>query len=294
MTYTPVIIIGAGRSGTNMLRDTLTKIDGVNTWPCDEINYIWRHYNVSHPTDEFTREMATKKVKNYIQHEFDKMASESNTSHLLEKTCANSLRAGFVHEIYPSAKYIHIIRDGRDVVESAKKRWTASLEPSYISQKVKYVPKSDLPYYGFKYFTNRIYKLFSKENRLAYWGPNFNGLEELLRQNVTLEEVCAHQWKQSVDRATEAFETIPKDQVYTVYYEDLTKEPIRYLKSICDFLNIDYTNELLSSITSEINNKSVGKGKSKLSERNILDKVNSIIKNTMEKHHYETEDTITK
>ena len=39
--FTPVIIIGAPRSGTNMLRDILTNFEGIETWPCDEINYIW-------------------------------------------------------------------------------------------------------------------------------------------------------------------------------------------------------------------------------------------------------------
>ena len=39
----PVIIIGAGRSGTNMLRDLLAQLPQFSTWPCDEINYIWRH-----------------------------------------------------------------------------------------------------------------------------------------------------------------------------------------------------------------------------------------------------------
>ena len=32
--------------GHNMLRDVLTKLPGVATWPCDEINYIWRHGTV--------------------------------------------------------------------------------------------------------------------------------------------------------------------------------------------------------------------------------------------------------
>src|SRR5699024_6252863 len=88
INYTPVIIIGAGRSGTNMLRDTLTQIAGVNTWPCDEINYIWRHYNLSYPNDEFTTSMATNRVKKYIHKQFDKIAAQSNTSYLVEKTCA--------------------------------------------------------------------------------------------------------------------------------------------------------------------------------------------------------------
>lgn len=290
--YEKVFIIGAGRSGTNMLRDTLTKINRVNTWPCDEINYIWRHYNISHPNDEFTREMASDRVKKYIHNQFDKMAAETDTSHLVEKTCANSLRVDFVHEVFPNARFIHIIRDGRDVIKSAKKRWTASFEPSYISKKVKFVPKSDLPYYGFRYLSNRVYKIFSKEKRLASWGPNFKELDDILKQDYTLEEVCAYQWKACVGRASDSFNSIPDSQVYKVHYEDLTANPVEVMKDICDFLNIDYTEEVITDITHEINYRSVGKGLKKLEEKQLLDKVNSIIGSTMENQGYDTKDIV--
>jgi len=56
--HPPIIIVGAGRSGTNMLRDLLAQLPEFSTWPCDEINYIWRHGNRGFETDEFTREMA--------------------------------------------------------------------------------------------------------------------------------------------------------------------------------------------------------------------------------------------
>ncbi|WP_028783983.1 sulfotransferase family protein [Thalassobacillus devorans] len=285
MTYTPVIIIGAGRSGTNMLRDTLTQINGVNTWPCDEINYIWRHHNVTYPNDEFDAGLATERVKRYIRKEFDKMANAAPTTHLVEKTCANSLRVDFVYEVFPEAKYIHIIRDGRDVVESAKKRWTASLDPSYISKKLQFVPKSDLPIYGFRYLWNRVYKLASREKRLAYWGPKFNRMEQA-QERYSLEQVCALQWKACVDKAEESFGNIPEEQVYTVYYEELTARPAEEIAKICDFLGIAYNNDTLESITADINNKSVGKGLQKLNESDLLESIHSITNPTLEKHGY--------
>jgi len=55
----PIIIIGAARSGTNILRDTLTQLPSITTWSCDEINYIWRHGNINYPSDEFPVELAT-------------------------------------------------------------------------------------------------------------------------------------------------------------------------------------------------------------------------------------------
>ena len=62
LPFTPLIIIGAGRSGTNALRDALTSLPGFKTWPCDEINAIWRFVNYSVPYDEFIVEHATPAV----------------------------------------------------------------------------------------------------------------------------------------------------------------------------------------------------------------------------------------
>ena len=46
LPFKPLIIIGAGRSGTNALRDALTTFSKISSWPCDEINPIWRHGNL--------------------------------------------------------------------------------------------------------------------------------------------------------------------------------------------------------------------------------------------------------
>ena len=128
----PIIIIGAGRSGTNMLRDLLVQLPGLGTWPCDEINYIWRHGNRGFATDEFTAGMATPAVKAFIRKQFKRLEVQGNVDSIVEKTCANSLRCGFVHEIFPRARFIHLVRDGRDVAASARERWAAKLDLGYI------------------------------------------------------------------------------------------------------------------------------------------------------------------
>lgn len=149
--YESVVIVGAPRSGTNMLRDMLIKLPGVGTWPCDEINYIWRHGNVAYHSDEFTVEMATPKVKSYIRGHFDRLVNSRGLDTVIEKTCANSLRIGFVDKVLPEAKYIFIVRDGMDVVGSALQRWTASLDLPYIMRKARYVPL--LIYHIMRYVT---------------------------------------------------------------------------------------------------------------------------------------------
>ena len=155
----PIIIIGAARSGTNMLRDLLVQLPQYTTWQCDEINYIWRHGNRDYPHEEFTREMATPAVKCYMQHAIEKINKKEPQATVVEKTCATSLRCGFADEIFPNARFVHIYRDGRAVAASAALRWNASLEPLYLLKKARFVPPSDVLFYASRYFSTRIYRL---------------------------------------------------------------------------------------------------------------------------------------
>src|SRR5262245_2527282 len=104
--FQPVIIIGAGRSGTNMVRDLLTALPSCATWPCDEINYIWRYGNATFPTDELTAEHARPEVVRYIRRQFGHLARTTSAKWIVEKTCANSLRVDFVRAVVPEAKFI--------------------------------------------------------------------------------------------------------------------------------------------------------------------------------------------
>ena len=112
MKYQPIIIVGAGRSGTNMLRDSLCSMNGFETWPCDEINYIWRHGNIRHPSDRFTELEARTEVKQFIVRSFEKLEKVSKASYVVEKTCANSLKSAF-HQYRIPASQIHFHRQGR-------------------------------------------------------------------------------------------------------------------------------------------------------------------------------------
>lgn len=284
MEYQPIIIIGAPRSGTNMLRDVLCEFQGVGTWPCDEINYIWRHGNIHSETDEFTTEMARSEVKKFIRKEFDQFAKKEGLEFLIEKTCANSLRVPFVDQIIPEAKYIFIVRDGVDAVGSATLRWKAKLDIPYILKKVRYVPWTDLPFYGFRYIGSRIYKFFSKEKRLSFWGPQFNGLNEAL-EKYSLEEVCALQWQRCVDLSERAFENMPDDRVVRVKYEDFVTNPVTELSRILEELNIPFDSETVEKSVLSISSKSIGKGRQALSSEQF-DKVNSLISDTLNKFGY--------
>lgn len=287
MNYLPLIIIGAPRSGTNMLRDVLCQLDGVATWPCDEINYIWRHGNVTAKTDEFDAEHATDDIKRFIRKEFDKEAysnSDIKTKVLVEKTCANSLRVPFINAVMPEAKYVYIVRDGLDAVGSASHRWKASLDLRYIMKKVPYIPMTDIPYYAVRYFFNRLNRLFSKEKRLSFWGPSFEGLTDALEQ-YSLEEVCALQWQRCVEVAEKALADLPEEKVVRVSYESFVENPQKELNRLLISLGIEASTAQVSNATAVVTDKNVGKGRQAL-EPAITTRIISLIGETLQRYGY--------
>ena len=283
--HAPVIIVGAPRSGTNMLRDVLVQLQNTGTWPCDEINYIWRHGNLRHPSDEFSSEMATPPVQKYIRDRFDQLANNRNLDTVVEKTCANSLRVGFIDKILPEAKYIFFVRDGMDAVSSALERWNASFELMYILRKARYVPIADLPYYASRYLFNHIYRLVSGEKRLAFWGPKMNNTDELLAKH-TLTEVCALQWKTCVDIAERDFLSIPSEKIFRIKYEEFVKNPVAIFSQLADFLDKRVPQNIAGYLNAHIRAGSVGKGRQKLGVEKV-DRLRPLIADTLNRCGYE-------
>jgi len=263
----------------------LAKIPHVGTWPCDEINYIWRHGNIKFNSDEFTPKMATQEVKSYVKKAFDKIATKQKVDTVIEKTCANSLRIGFVDRVVPDCRYIFIVRDGMDVVGSALDRWRADLDIPYLLRKAKYVPLSDMPYYATRYFSNRIHRFTSGDKRLAFWGPTMNNMDNLLL-NRSLEEVCAFQWKACVDSAEKDFAAIPSDRILRIKYEGFVKQPIDEFAKIADFLSVNIPQSVNDYLSMNVRATSIGKGRNSLTEEKI-DFLRPLIADTLDRYGYE-------
>jgi hypothetical protein len=284
MNYQEIIIIGAPRSGTNMLRDILASFEGVATWPCDEINYIWRHGNVRYPSDEIPLGNSTLFIRNYINQRFSQIQKKYSAKYIVEKTCANSLRVPFVDAVIPNAKYIFIYRDGIDATVSAKERWTAKLDVPYLLEKVKFVPKMDLPYYGLRYLWARIYQLFSREKRVAFWGPALDQMDSLLKKH-TLNEVCALQWQRCIDKSEQAFASMPADKVVRVRYENFVRDPVGELSCILKFMGLDFQPDELAQAVEGVSSHSVGKGRKALGEEEV-ENLEELVGNTLKRYDY--------
>lgn len=266
--YKKIIILGAPRSGTNILRDTLTSSSGVTTWPCDEINLLWRYGNALHPDDEFSKKLVKIRTKNYVNRSFDRLAERSGAHAVVEKTCANCLRPEFVENILDEPTYVYIYRNGLDVVGSAKIRWRARVDLKYLVAKLRFVPIMDMPIYFYKFLKNRYVRLVAKDRAVGTWGPIFKGMYEL-KKNASLNVVCAVQWIKCCEKAEEFGNHIGPERFYKLSYEDFVTKPMDELKKLLKFLDISLTDVEIQTAISNISNKSIGKGQGNLSPNEI-------------------------
>lgn len=257
MAFVPIVIIGAPRSGTNLLRDLLTSPREAVTWSCDEINGIWRHGNRSYLSDELPRDAATAAVRRYVRRRFQGIATPEST-YVVEKTCANCLRVAFVDAILPEARYVHIVRDGRDAVLSIMDRWTGSTHLGYVLRKSRFVPATDLPHYAWRFVRSRLARFGRRDRAVGSWGPSFAGMSEMARSEP-LFRVCAEQWRRCVDLASQGLTEISPDRVVSVRYESLVDDPGEEMDRIARSLDLPPPSAGWGAATDRVHTRSVGR-----------------------------------
>ncbi len=278
--YTPIIIIGAARSGTTILKKCLSRIDGFGSFN-NEINFIWCHGNAEYNTDELEPHHITPNIKRFIRERFKEFSQENSVQFVVEKSCANSLRVPFVYEIFPEAKFIFIVRDGRDAIASAMNCW---LNPSNTGTKTKKIPLKDMPFYLWDSFKEKIAKWMFEKKEYQIWGPRFNGIDEI-GDRFSLEEICSMQWKLSVEKAKHALAAIPDEQVYKLHYEQLVTDPENTIISLLKYLGIKLSANDVREIVKDVHPHSIGKWRKQLSPE-AIEIIVSIIQDELKDENY--------
>ncbi len=280
----PVFLLGAGRSGTKFVRSILSQSSEIDAIPFD-VGYVWRYGNESVPHDELTPDMVNEKIIAYIRKTLPRLVDkkDQNTRYYLEKSVPNTLRPAFMHKVFPEARFIHLIRDGRAVTESSIRLWREPADRLYLMQKLKYFPWSNYRY-AFWYIGNLIKgNLFAKRGQ-QIWGPRYKGMDDEAL-SLPLETVCSRQWRKCVEICYEQLLQIDQNQILEVRYEKLmsgTEE----LSRICDFLGISDKDAVISMFTSTVNATNLEKWKDRLNEDQLTIIVEEIGK-TLIKFGYE-------
>lgn len=219
----PVILIGAARSGTKFLRDVLAAGAGKAAVPYD-VNYVWRYGAEGAPDDVLDPTALTERRRAFIRKTLRMLAKADEGDVLIEKTVASTLRVPFVEAVFPEARYIHLIRDGREVTESAMRQWQAPPNWSALTRKLREIPLQNLAYVGW-FGWNLVKGRLQGRKGGRVWGPRFPGIDAMALEGP-LVRVCAQQWLESYTRAIRDLRHIDRanERVFTIRYEDLIRD----------------------------------------------------------------------
>lgn len=235
----PIIIIGAPRSGTSFLSRIFSAHPEVETLV--EPRLVWKYGNDA-KSDMLSVLDVRPEVKQYIQEYFTEWLQKSGKSFLVEKTPSNALRMGFVHEVFPEAKFVHILRDGKNSALSIRQFWQeastgfSSIDPKRLGMRLKEIRPRQLPYYAGEFWKRCLGSIhISGANKsVGVWGPRLPGLEEMVRDLDLLEVACL-QWRFCVEQACFVGRKLPEHQYMEIRLEDFNQE---VMHGVLDFMGL--------------------------------------------------------
>jgi hypothetical protein len=260
----PIFLIGAARSGTTILAQILAAHPDVAFW--NEPRYVWRHGNHQAIDDRRQSDEATPEVADYIRRRFGRFLDDSGRARFLEKTPGNCFRVGFMYQIFPTALFLHLQRDGRNVAASALNRWCSEPDDSAILRRFRglEIPITALHHYAPDILRELVMRRL-RPQRGYLWGPRYPGIHDDLRAGHPVAEICAHQWAHSALTANAELSIIPHAQRFELRYENLVRNPRSLLEDIQAFAGLAPADEVQQAAHEMLSSDRLG-GFSKLPE----------------------------
>ncbi|MCL1144809.1 sulfotransferase [Shewanella marinintestina] len=224
----PIIILSAPRSGSTLLYEVLSKnshllsIGGESHAIIESIpglNIASKNFESNALTaDDATpiiTEMLYSGFKKNLQSSTGSKISPVDKVRFLEKTPKNSLRIDFINQLFPDALFVYLVRDPKENISSIMEAWRSNRFRTYPG----------LPGW------NGDWSLLLPKN----W-------KQLLGQ--PLQNIAAFQWCEANESIISSLQKLPKERWKIVHYENLINDTTTTLKSICNFAQIPFDQQL--------------------------------------------------
>jgi hypothetical protein len=252
-----VFIVGSPRSGTTVLGEILDRHERICQWY--EPYFVWdkKFRYASH--DQRSEKDATPDVKKQIFADFSRYRKDSENRIIVDKSPRNSLKIPFVRAIFPSARFIHILRDGRDATLSIHKEWQRRINIvsdrsragafnygnalKVIGQWLKRQPflrdrMRALWFETHGHLIDRSRHLNRRRwNGRVGWGPRFPDWESTLESH-TLLQFNAFQWLSCTESILREWPSIPGDRKLELRYEQMITDGPEAIDRVLDFLGL--------------------------------------------------------
>jgi hypothetical protein len=254
-------IVGSGRSGTTLLGDILDLHPLICRW-YEPYFIIDRHFRNA-PNDCRTATDANDKVKDYIIGAFDHYRDRRNCQTVIDKSPRNSLKLPFLTEIFPKARFVHIVRDGRDATLSIYREWQKRLtilkKRNYIQaiQSIrKFLMRQPLLEHKFAAAMfeigdfrdlsrrNMVFQRYKRWDGRIGWGPQFEGWQAVI-DKVSILEFSALQWAKCLEAIVVDRIRIESERFLEIRYEDFLIQPQKTLAGIFEFLAVHFPPDIM-------------------------------------------------
>lgn len=284
-------IVGSPRSGTTILGNILESHTDVGH--LYEPYYIWYYHAKDLSTDYIDPADVGPKELDWIRRQFRQFAARTGASLVVDKSPDHCFNVPIVQAAFPEAKFVHILRDGRDAVLSIKKEWQkrgrlvanrnlramAKTTAEMLARQPLYYFRAMAVWYELRTRLKSAQTIFrnpssffnkAKWGGYAGWGPRFHGWQEVLSEE-SLISFHAYQWLRCVEQLQADLARIPPDNVYEVRYEDLVSARHREtIERLAAFLGLSCSSDFFSRLPPlKLGNSK--KWSHELTEREILD-----------------------
>ena len=293
-----VFIVAAPRSGTTFIEEIFNQHPDVCGW--HEPFFIWEYFIQQQSDDYLDETHATNRIKQFVREEFDYYLRKSKKTLVLEKTPSNAFKIRYMNHIFPDAKWIHLYRDGRDVISSMKKRYqhrknlVTNRQITTFTGDVIYTLKRQ-PFWRHRCMAiwhelkkpNHLepYKLRNTANwdQSIGWGPRYPGWRND-KKNFSEIEMMAMQWIKCEEYIQKNIETVKSENVFHLKYETLLRNPLTTLEKLSDFLGV--SKQPVKRIASSVKTENTGKWQTGLTQ-NEIKLILPIVGDILRKYNYD-------
>jgi hypothetical protein len=146
-----------------------------------------------------------------LSHRFEQIRRRCGASVFLSKRTANNRRIRHLSAIFPDARYVHLVRDGREVTRSL----------------------STVEWW---------------DGHTVWWdGRTPIEMERLGEERLA---ICARNWVREVQELRAQLATIGQDRLLELRFEELLRDPVYYLEAVLRFLGVDFSAAYRAAIES--------------------------------------------
>jgi len=216
MRAIPVFVVGSARSGTTFLGRSLNNHKDIFCSVEKEPAFSYTVSLAMHP-----ERFAEKDTVGALQSAYADTWRGHSAKILADKSHQNILNVECIVKAFPNAKFIHIVRDGRDVISSM-------LRHTGVRSRF-----SDAEELGITVFPNRWFGINSAAD-YASW------------KKYSIVQKCAARWASWVSAGIVA-ERKFAGRFIRVRYEDMTTLPKKVANKICTFLGLPIDQSIFSA-----------------------------------------------